>query len=207
MMSNNIYLGATEGIGFPNLPAPGAGGGSSDAGLIAYEQKTLKADKAYNAGDNFVYDGVIYEATANIAKDADIVIEGAGANAEALDPVQAQINALSGSSGGINYSTSEQNTGLKWIDGKDIYQRTFSFTTTRNGQATTVEDSLITNLDKVVSTDIMFVLSGVAFMANNYYTAGSNYFTAYYNKNSGISYTVINTVDCYFTVRYTKSTT
>lgn len=29
------------------------------------------------------------------------------------------------SGGGINYSLTEQNTGLKWIDGKDIYQRTY----------------------------------------------------------------------------------
>lgn len=29
-------------------------------------------------------------------------------------------------SGGINYSTSEQDTGLTWIDGKKIYQRTIS---------------------------------------------------------------------------------
>lgn len=27
--------------------------------------------------------------------------------------------------GGVDYSTSEQDTGLKWIDGKPIYQRTF----------------------------------------------------------------------------------
>ena len=32
-----------------------------------------------------------------------------------------------GSSEGINYSTEEQDTGIKWIDGKTIYQKTFSF--------------------------------------------------------------------------------
>ena len=30
--------------------------------------------------------------------------------------------------GGIDYSTTEQNTGLKWIDGKPIYQKTFNIT-------------------------------------------------------------------------------
>ena len=29
---------------------------------------------------------------------------------------------------GIDYSTSEQNTGLKWIDGKDVYQKTYNAT-------------------------------------------------------------------------------
>lgn len=37
-------------------------------------------------------------------------------------------SAGGGGGGGVNYSTTEQNTGLKWIDGKDIYQKTFSLT-------------------------------------------------------------------------------
>lgn len=32
----------------------------------------------------------------------------------------------SDSTGGINYSTTEQDTGLKWIDGRSIYQKTWS---------------------------------------------------------------------------------
>lgn len=32
------------------------------------------------------------------------------------------------SGGGINYSTEEQDTGLKWIDGKTIYQKSYIFT-------------------------------------------------------------------------------
>lgn len=32
-----------------------------------------------------------------------------------------------GGGGGIDYSTTEQDTGLKWIDGKSIYQRTYDF--------------------------------------------------------------------------------
>lgn len=32
---------------------------------------------------------------------------------------------LASNIGGVNYSTTEQDTGLKWIDGKPIYQRTF----------------------------------------------------------------------------------
>lgn len=32
----------------------------------------------------------------------------------------------SGGGGGVDYSTTEQDTGLKWIDGKPIYQKTYS---------------------------------------------------------------------------------
>lgn len=39
-----------------------------------------------------------------------------------------QISVPDGStSGGVNYSTEEQDTGLKWIDGRTIYQKTFVF--------------------------------------------------------------------------------
>lgn len=35
------------------------------------------------------------------------------------------LNIGGGGGGGVDYSTTEQDTGLKWIDGKTIYQRTF----------------------------------------------------------------------------------
>lgn len=36
-------------------------------------------------------------------------------------------------SGGVDYSTSEQDTGIKWIDGKKIYQKTINFTVAGGG--------------------------------------------------------------------------
>lgn len=33
--------------------------------------------------------------------------------------------ATGGGAGGVDYSTAEQNTGIKWIDGNDVYQKTF----------------------------------------------------------------------------------
>ena len=41
----------------------------------------------------------------------------------------------------MNYSTSEQDTGCKWIDGKKIYKKTFSFTLA-NAEATTVNHGI-----------------------------------------------------------------
>lgn len=35
--------------------------------------------------------------------------------------------------GGVNYSTSEQNTGIKWTDGKDIYQKSYEYTSISGG--------------------------------------------------------------------------
>ena len=40
--------------------------------------------------------------------------------------VEAYVNAHSGGGGGVDYSTTEVDTGIKWTDGKPIYMRTFT---------------------------------------------------------------------------------
>lgn len=37
------------------------------------------------------------------------------------------------SGGGVDYSTTEQDTGLKWTDGKDIYQKSYEYTSISGG--------------------------------------------------------------------------
>lgn len=110
-------------------------------GIIAHVQKTLKADKAYNEGDKFIYKGVIYAATGSIAKNATIVLSGAGANVEAMDDVQTQLDNAGGGytagtgieisdqnvisctvTGGASYGTTEAKTGSTY-NGKDVYAR------------------------------------------------------------------------------------
>ena len=61
-------------------------------------------------------------------------------------------------SGGINYSTTEQDTGLKWIDGKPIYQKTIMFdssvTITGDGYTPTVISSTYTsglNIENIIA--------------------------------------------------------
>lgn len=41
--------------------------------------------------------------------------------------VAQQIKASGGGSSLINYSTEEQDTGIKWLDDRDIFQKTYSF--------------------------------------------------------------------------------
>lgn len=45
-----------------------------------------------------------------------------------------------------NFSTEEQNTGLKWIDGKDIYYKTFNVTL--NANTITIPET--TDIDKII---------------------------------------------------------
>lgn len=58
----------------------------------------------------------------------------------------------------INFSTSEQNTGLKWIDGKPIYQRTFNpnITLTTTGQSVMA----MTDIDTIVEVKPLLVKGG-----------------------------------------------
>ena len=52
--------------------------------------------------------------------------------------------------GGINYSTEEQDTGLKWLNGEAIYQKTFTGTFSMTGTSwTSFAD--VTNEDILIS--------------------------------------------------------
>ena len=98
--------------GFPTLPdfeQMETGEATKDdvyatQGIIAHVQKTLKADSAYSAGDQFIYDGKLYTATGSIAKDANIVLTGAGANATLASVIQTQINTLANKMPDANWS-------------------------------------------------------------------------------------------------------
>lgn len=55
--------------------------------------------------------------------------------------------------GGINYSAEEQDTGLKWLDGKAIYQKTIIYDTAVAANATvtlTLADYDITDIDNII---------------------------------------------------------
>ena len=103
----------------------------------------------------------------------------------------------------INYSTTEQNTGRKWIDGRDIYQKTFDLTigSTSGLQAFNVdlpcdfcihtEESIMGEGERGVTvwaTSAYIILSTVGNNVIEYYLGSSNYvgkhiyITVYYCK-------------------------
>lgn len=61
-----------------------------------------------------------------------------------------------GGGGSIDYSTTEQDTGQKWIDGKTIYQRTYSFESVIRmvaGQWTSVNEIDTSTMSTIISCD------------------------------------------------------
>lgn len=76
-------------------------------------------------------------------------------------------NVISASGGGINYSTTEQDTGITWIDGRHIYQKTIeieNFTTVNNTSRTYTTSDYISNVDFVIKSECIFITT-----ANNFY--------------------------------------
>lgn len=84
-------------------------------------------------------------------------------NGKVLGVVEGSWNKMDVPSNVVNYSTSEQNTGTKWIDGKDIYQKTFVDDTTFTGTTTHshyLTDSIIANLDEVIDIKTKAIIGG-----------------------------------------------
>lgn len=77
----------------------------------------FSAEQAYYTGDYVYYQGSLFKFTA---------FHAAG-EWSSEDVVPAQIGkAIADFSAAVDYSTTEQTTGQKWIDGKDIYFKTYN---------------------------------------------------------------------------------
>ena len=70
---------------------------------------------------------------------------------EVLAKLESIANVITGGGGGsaINYSTSEVNTGVKWIDGKYIYQKTIQGTIPADTSSTVILTDA--NIDTMIS--------------------------------------------------------
>lgn len=110
-----------------------------------------------------------------------------------------------GEAGGINYSTDEQDTGLKWVDGKTIYQKTVNFGTLTNNK--TVAHG-ISNLDNVINFfgiaknpdtgDVIQLVYNESTDKVETVVGSTNIITYVAGNFSAFTY-------CYVTIQYTKS--
>lgn len=106
-----------------------------------------------------------------------------------------------GGGGGINYSTTEQDTGLKWIDNKTIYQRTYDF-----GQNYNISNSTAGSfsLDGIATFETIIKCWGIksdgVFQSDIIITNNNGVADGVAVKNSAASVR-------YLTVQYTKKTT
>lgn len=117
------------------------------------------------------------------------------------------------SSNGINYSTEEQDTGLTWIDGKKIYQKSFNIS---NIMPINSEYVLMDNIDTLILHSLMFsdtaYQNGAWFILSSYSPIVSTWFYGdllYLNSNNQLIFRIDGrggVLSLKGTVQYTKST-
>lgn len=110
-----------------------------------------------------------------------------------------------------SYSLEEQVIGT-WVDGKPLYQRTFSATTPSSSSAAIIIDTTILDtsiIEKVVSIKGTVKSTSGLFMPINLYYSSSEFICTYYHPN-GIymltPYKSYQNTACFITLQYTKIT-
>ncbi len=118
--------------------------------------------------------------------------------------------------GGVSYSMEEQDTGLTWVDGKKIYQKTIKLNKPTALGATTTPHG-IANLQRIVGWENNFSRKPNAnethFYAFNFTVVGTNAYNSCLFANptsivlaieaAGGQYIVDTYESCYVTLRYT----
>ena len=111
--------------------------------------------------------------------------------------------------GGINYSTTEQNTGLKWVDGSDIYQRTLVVNnlSVENGVRFTLPHGIV-NIGKMISLECCMHTDETDFAGGVFLTPNASVFCTDTNISLSFPATWQASLDrvWYFTIKYTKTT-
>ena len=113
-----------------------------------------------------------------------------------------------GSSSGINYSTAEQKTGQKWIDGKDIYQITIpNITLTSN---ITQTDVTALSIDNIIDYKAVYRSTSIEMHFLNEYNDGADRVSTqiYLNKLRTLctKWFITSNFIANYTIQYTKIT-
>lgn len=118
----------------------------------------------------------------------------------ALDNIASAIENMPTPSGGIDYSTQEQDTGLKWIDGKNIYQ----ITLTGSGSSDYTLPIDLTNLN-IIDYKGIWIDSDNIVRGDPWSTTGT-WFRFYIGSIYNGVYVECNKQNtCYITLYYTKT--
>lgn len=109
--------------------------------------------------------------------------------------------------GGVDYSTEEQDTGIKWIDGKTIYQKTIYVSSVATGTASNIQHD-IDNIETCVSITGTCTFQSTTQLPLPYISTSINYNICLGNVTHSTfmiqTGTSITISDAYVTIRYTK---
>lgn len=133
-------------------------------------------------------------------KDFTRAIAGIATALNGINTVVDDIPVPTPSSGGVDYSETEQDTGIKWLDGKTIYCKTLS--------GTTDNDSLTEVTHGISNFGTLIQMYGVIEGNTNSYALPGNLVDMSVTSTQLSLYTTINTYynrPYHFTLLYTKS--
>lgn len=112
----------------------------------------------------------------------------------------------------MSYSTSEQDTGKRWIDGKKIYQKTFSNAITLDGTTKNMKVAHSLSIDKAIRCEAIVspsdnsscIILPVGYDTTYTTTASADKTYLYVNRTAADGYSGQKVT---FTIWYTKTTT
>lgn len=108
--------------------------------------------------------------------------------------------------GGVDYSLSEQDTGLKWIDNKTVYQQTIYVQSTTSNPYDWVQVGNIPNIETVIKSSIVAAYGAL----HNAVVSNSNYLSCRVDNDTGNVYYYCSQLGndglqhMYITIQYTK---
>lgn len=163
---------------------------------------TFNAEDEYSVGDIIYYNGLTYRCVNSHTGEW---------GADDFIPTTIALELRSGTGAVIDYSITEQITGKKWIDGKDIYQISCPFDNSVNDEVSINISSL--NVERIVKSELS---TGMGIPGNmtgdSYYYVQGDSISVYYNTTTtslvvrrGASHP--KTEIGYVTIQYTKATT
>ena len=115
-----------------------------------------------------------------------------------------QISVPGGStSGGVNYSTEEQDTGLKWIDGKPIFQKTYDINVTTQHDPLQITPHGLVDAN-FIGYEAFFVSSDGTILSPQYLNSGWRFYLEVTSQNIQWNNLHFAEGHYYVTLRYTK---
>lgn len=138
----------------------------------------------YNVGDLVMYNDILYRCKTAISTAS----AWDATKWDATNIVDEFPEGGGGGGGSIDYSTTEQNTGLKWIDGKDIYQIVVSDTmpdAVTEGTTVMKQVSAVSGIDTIVSMAATIKNSSTNYIALPYVTDSTSSAKVQYDTGNG----------------------
>ena len=111
--------------------------------------------------------------------------------------------------GGVDYSTTEQDTGIKWVDGKSVYQKTYAFNPPVESGGAYVDAVDVSNM----AIDTLIYMSGIEHDGASGHDANVAVFDSYSSVSNNLYLTADKSTVKYMsplamdflTLRYTKT--